>query len=121
MRHPYRPYGAGYGLNESPSEKEGKFNSAASGLSHHGASMKALPRRKGNVSSLERQHLRLTASMKAPPKRKGNAAACATAFIWTQHLNEGPYKIVGKSLSPEALPPCGASLNESPSQKEGKS
>ena len=82
--------------------------------------MKALPRRKGNVSSLERQHLRLTASMKAPPKRKGNAAACATAFIWTQHLNEGPYKIVGKSLSPEALPPCGASLNESPSQKEGK-
>ncbi len=24
MRHPYRPYGAGYGLNESPSEKEGK-------------------------------------------------------------------------------------------------
>ena len=37
------------------------------------ASMKALPKRKGNHSVIKRNHLRL-ASMKALPKRKGNFA-----------------------------------------------
>ena len=47
--------------------------------------------------------------------------ACATAFIWTQHLNEGSYKIVGKSATSPMFAPPAAVLNESPFEKEGKS
>ena len=36
------------GLNESPSEKEGKWGSVAIAASSNMASMKALPKRKGN-------------------------------------------------------------------------
>ena len=37
------------GLNESPSEKEGKFSRNWAKKMHRGASMKALPKRKGNA------------------------------------------------------------------------
>ena len=38
------------GLNESPSQKEGKFGSEAWSRRFSSASMKALPRRKGNLA-----------------------------------------------------------------------
>ena len=60
------------------------------------ASMKALPKRKGNEHDLEVQVNAGGASMKALPKRKGNPA---------HRRAPGP----------------GHRLNESPSQKEGKS
>ena len=64
---------AQHGLNESPSEKEGKHD-GVEGV--HGiavaASMKALPKRKGNSFLSSAELLILRASMKALPKRKGN-------------------------------------------------
>ena len=65
------------GLNESPSQKEGK--SADSALRCCGmreASMKALPKRKGNVRINQHGAAASHASMKALPKRKGNGENC---------------------------------------------
>ena len=60
-------------LNESPSEKEGKFNTEGMLRGDFEASMKALPKRKGNVVVFAPPAFwKLTASMKALPKRKGN-------------------------------------------------
>ena len=61
------------GLNESPSKKEGKFRSPHHlRSSHRPASMKVPPKRKGNAPAryLLTQHVK--PSMKVPPKRKGN-------------------------------------------------
>ena len=83
-------------LNESPSEKEGKFSRVSSPRRQMSASMKALPKRKGNVGEfLSGARVCDDASMKALPKRKGN------------------FPRVGVS----AMMRC---LNESPSEKEGK-
>ena len=41
-----------------------------------GASMKALPKRKGNVIVISQSPAYLLASMKALPKRKGNVVGC---------------------------------------------
>ena len=60
--------------------------------------MKVPPKRKGNLAVAVLHQAELGASMKVPPKRKGNAAA-------------------GRRTS-SARPSC---LNESPSEKEGKS
>ena len=85
-----------YGLNESPSQKEGKYLLPALILIGLWlASMKVPPKRKGNYPVSTAPSARLQASMKVPPKRKGNLATW-----WVGVL------IVG--------------LNESPSQKEGK-
>ena len=73
----YARYGASapshHGLNESPSEKEGK-SPAGPHLTWPGpaASMKALPKRKGNVRTELAKATGTGASMKVPPKRKGN-------------------------------------------------
>ena len=59
-------------LNESPSEKEGKYESARSKPCHHRApSMKVPPKRKGNDFRVSMRIIRRP-SMKVPPKRKGN-------------------------------------------------
>ncbi len=64
--------GKGY-LNESPSEKEGKFLAAA---------------------RLSRGH---ATSMKAPPKRKGNTVRWGKdAWAVVIHLNESPSEKEGK-------------------------
>ena len=83
-------------LNESPSEKEGKCAAIEQPpFRYIYASMKALPKRKGNEILHRRNFLRVQASMKALPKRKGNVSK----FSETIHPT---------------------SLNESPSEKEGK-
>ena len=60
-------------LNESPSEKEGKF---ALKPGHHLAialpSMKVPPKRKGNPDARRNAADAYSPSMKVPPKRKGN-------------------------------------------------
>ena len=60
------------GLNESPSEKEGKFHGWNFNLVKAEASMKVPPKRKGNAVEGDRAGELYGASMKVPPKRKGN-------------------------------------------------
>ena len=83
------------GLNESPSEKEGKYSGPGLDDDPESASMKVPPKRKGNsrhslggadscslnespsekegkYPSLRFAKMSLPASMKVPPKRKGN-------------------------------------------------
>ena len=60
-------------LNESPSQKEGKSSFPCPLRPPTPASMKALPKRKGNVSWWLRKSNFQNASMKALPKRKGNS------------------------------------------------
>ena len=59
------------GLNESPSEKEGKLVLQLLRAAVLLASMKVPPKRKGNPV-IERHISNQAASMKVPPKRKGN-------------------------------------------------
>ena len=83
--------------------------------------MKVPPKRKGNII-IHRQHdSNVTASMKVPPKRKGNifvTRRCKRRVIASMKVppkrkgNNGP---VSLSLT------AGSCLNESPSEKEGKS
>ena len=67
-------------LNESPSEKEGKCIGCTRDPHHTNASMKALPKRKGNWKPRPVRRAICRASMKALPKRKGNINICF-AFI----------------------------------------
>ena len=88
----------GHGLNESPSEKEGKWRSRE-------------PTRRGG-----------TASMKVPPKRKGNAhhsRPARSSNRWS--LNESPSEKEGKCRAISRICSVMSGLNESPSEKEGKS
>ena len=63
------------GLNESPSEKEGKSHGTVLRDDLDAASMKVPPKRKGNPGMITPTWtLPRTASMKVPPKRKGNVA-----------------------------------------------
>ncbi len=84
-------------LNESPSEKEGKYASTDTVTGSPGPSMKVPPKRKGNLM------------------RERPLASLMTS------LNESPSEKEGKFLL--AAPQCDqtSTLNESPSEKEGKS
>ena len=83
-------------LNESPSEKEGKWA--------------RLLRVNGAVE---------VASMKVPPKRKGNTGAPEVPAKGCC-LNESPSEKEGKSGTPYVRGAGHLRLNESPSEKEGK-
>ena len=63
------------GLNESPSQKEGKSGALVPSGRVGMASMKALPKRKGNATPAPVILRQTSASMKALPKRKGNVRA----------------------------------------------
>ena len=63
----------GRSLNESPSEKEGKFLPFSRKNPRKNPSMKVPPKRKGNRRDLQRECVEGSGpSMKVPPKRKGN-------------------------------------------------
>ena len=69
------PWIPNQGLDESPSEKEGKrVIVLIQKLDMVRASMKALPKKKGNYALLNVPRIFSAASMKAFPKRKGNPA-----------------------------------------------
>ena len=82
--------------------------------------MKALPKRKGNDLFPPEVWALGGASMKALPKRKGNVAL----FIFTARKNDASMKALpkrkGNTPSRPAPQASSTSLNESPSQKEGK-
>ena len=61
------------------------------------------------------------ASMKALPKRKGNFAGQVRGFPPLNRLNESPSKKEGKLVEALTLTCVLTCLNESPSKKEGKS
>ena len=84
-------------LNESPSEKEGKFDDFF-------FLDVAVP----------------SPSMKVPPKRKGNPTPPAWTANQASALNESPSEKEGKCRYQAPYPPCRHALNESPSEKEGK-
>ena len=83
------------GLNESPSQKEGKLDRLRVDQQLTNASMKALPKRKGNYW-------------------KQTISGCYAC------LNESPSQKEGKSNYAAWLSSLSGGLNESPSQKEGK-
>ena len=85
-------------LNESPSEKEGKF-----------------------ALSADLSPIGLAPSMKVPPKRKGNLPFTQTLHALDSTLNESPSEKEGKSMHTLIVGVTGSALNESPSEKEGKS
>ena len=62
----------------------------------------------------------IDASMKAPPKRKGNLMAFLMPLSAQSRLNESPSEKEGKSLAMSIAPAGYSCLNESPSEKEGK-
>ena len=59
-------------LNESPSEKEGKFPRSVWVAWSWSPSMKVPPKRKGNTLAAGTDYGADRPSMKVPPKRKGN-------------------------------------------------
>ena len=59
-------------LNESPSEKEGKYHRPRRGAKRVDPSMKVPPKRKGNPQTATTSPGAKVPSMKVPPKRKGN-------------------------------------------------
>ena len=73
-------------LNESPSEKEGKYCCLNRLSRRFKASMKALPKRKGNTGRLDARYMEERASMKALPKRKGDPipSSFLSAFVRPQ-------------------------------------
>ena len=84
------------------------------------ASMKARPKRKGNDLFPPEVWALGGASMKALPKRKGNSRAVAPEISsWVASMKALP-KRKGNTPSRPAPQASSTSLNESPSQKEGK-
>ena len=59
--------------------------------------MKVPPKRKGNDVGDWRGDSYHLPSMKVPPKRKGNAGLAAVAYGYTKPLNESPSEKEGKS------------------------
>ena len=85
-----------------------------------GASMKALPKRKGNYFEPGFFRFVFSASMKALPKRKGNTDQFDLNPS-LKCLNESPSEKEGKSKTvTNAQLEEMKRLNESPSEKEGK-
>ena len=83
-------------LNESPSEKEGKFcvRCGCAGV--------------------------LVPSMKVPPKRKGNLDARQRLDSWRRTLNESPSEKEGKSLTdPRQLPISALPSMKVPPKRKG--
>ena len=89
---------AGFPLNESPSEKEGKWNFLPTQSAHEAHTLNESPSEKEGKSGTQNQ---------------------ARGFCRT--LNESPSEKEGKLLPPRVPPRRAQSLNESPSEKEGKS
>ena len=104
---------------KAPPRRKGNAENVIIGRVLGDASMKAPPRRKGNLSLNQRHTNAEIASMKALPKRKGNGVLGLWWSCGSGCLNESPSQKEGKSFRrPDRR--RSSRLNESPSQKEGK-
>ncbi len=83
-------------LNESPSEKEGKFHTRVL-LTRRISGLNESPSEKEGKSRFKNLHDAVpVASMKVPPKRKGNTAASFMHPRRWLRLNESPSEKEGK-------------------------
>ena len=113
--------GALWGLNESPSKKEGKSPTPGTSSQSTTLSLNESPSKKeGKSQPKNGVQLGEYASMKAPPRRKGNEPRVERLTLDNGCLNESPSKKEGKSLVPFEHLGQQQGLNESPSKKEGK-
>ena len=87
------------GLNESPSQKEGKFAELMGALEGYLASMKALPKRKGNANLDEHGDDRGDSLNESPSQKEGKSSLFASPALDTASLNESPSQKEGKSIS----------------------
>ena len=84
------------GLNESPPEKEGKCKTILQNIAVIAGLNESPPEKEGKCSARQVQRINFVpASMKALPKRKGNQNARLTASTATG-LNESPPEKEGK-------------------------
>ena len=105
---------------KAPPRRKGNAENVIIGRVLGDASMKAPPRRKGNLSLNQRHTNAEIASIKALPKRKGNGVLGLWWSCGSGCLNESPSQKEGKSFRrPDRR--RSSRLNESPSEKEGKS
>ena len=110
------------GLNESPSEKEGKSINNALNAIPHGSLNESPSEKEGKFSPRESGLGCLGASMKALPKRKGNRCASSRASSRLARLNESPSEKEGKSQTPTLdHPRPQASMKALPKRKGNKS
>ena len=84
-------------------------------------SMKVPPKRKGNVQPVAGCNTSHMPSMKVPPKRKGNAENFGFQTALEHPSMKVPPKRKGNPGTDTALSWTSSALNESPSEKEGKS
>lgn len=85
-------------LNESPSEKEGKYHCGGlATAAAASASMKVSVRKRRNCCFQGLSHPHARASMKALPTRKGNKTAAGLTLRDKPGLNESPPEKEGKS------------------------
>ena len=79
-----------------PPKRKGNIRTPPKGHRTPQASMKVPPKRKGNVDEVT-EPADLFASMKVPPKRKGNPTPSNVQKISVNGLNESPSEKEGKS------------------------
>ena len=84
-------------LNESPSQKEGKSETHPRGGCRHAPLNESPSQKEGKYFCFHRHAHSVAASMKAPPKRKGNLRWLVRACSATLPLNESPSEKEGKS------------------------
>ena len=90
-------------LNESPSEKEGKYRRGPLAYARN-ISLNESPSEKEGKSALKRASLpALKPSMKVPPKRKGNLGQTLDGVLSAHTLNESPSEKEGKLMLLGAL------------------
>ena len=108
-------------LNESPSNKEWKSQIETSDMPPLSQSLNESPSQKeGKYFCFHRHAHSVDASMKAPPKRKGNLRWLVRACSANLTLNESPSEKEGKFPGNRLPSLKSQGLNESPSEKEGK-
>ena len=103
-----------------PPKRKGNLDERPAANSRVHASMKVPPKRKGNRRETEYFSGYLWASMKVPPKRKGNSCAASAPNPSELASMKVPPKRKGNSF-PQVPRARHDGLNESPSEKEGKS
>ena len=83
------------------------------------ASMKAPPKRKGNWGDFRGAVGFINASMKAPPKRKGNLNTERNLNLPTGGLNESPSEKEGKSRTLLRTPRNDSASMKAPPKRKG--
>ena len=110
------------GLNESPSEKEGKSCHPRPNIPKPKCLNESPSEKEGKYTPKKIQTCtRHPASMKVPPKRKGNLNECPEAFAKSHRLNESPSEKEGKSRAIKVKLPSSRASMKAPPKRKGNS